>query len=170
MNDHLVRTTVLAAALLAVTACSPGGGDAKAPTAPAAPAKAAPAPASPLKEIETPGAAKDATTDFRADTADVVLQPAGSQGDRLEYKVRMKAGDTLTYAWDAEGAKALWHEFHGHTDEAVSFYKKAEGAAHKGVLVAPFDGIHGWYFENRAPTQVVIRLRMGGFYELVAGD
>jgi hypothetical protein len=77
----------------------------------------------------------------------------------------MTAGDAVTYAWEAEGAGAFWHEFHGHTADAVTFYEKAEGARHQGSMVAPFDGEHGWYFENRSPNPVVVRLKISGFYE-----
>lgn len=119
-----------------------------------------------LEEIETPGAARDAVTAYRSDTTDIPVAAAGSPGDRLEFKLRMKAGDTVTYAWTADEGADLWHEFHGHTAEKVAFYKKAAGVEHRGVLVAPFDGIHGWYFENRSPKVVVVRMRTGGFYEL----
>jgi hypothetical protein len=140
---------------------------AEAAAQPASEAKAAPTPAE-WKEVASPDAARDGSVPFRSDTVDIVVQPRGAPGDKLEYKIRMKAGDVLTYAWTADDAGEFWHEFHGHTADTVSFYKKALGPSHSGALVAPFDGIHGWYFENRGPQQVVVRLRMGGFYELDA--
>lgn len=162
---------ILALAGLAAGCSPPGATTAKAPAPePAVVAEAAaPQPAPKYREIETPGAGRDAKAAYRTDTVDVIVGPKGSPdgADKLEYKISMKAGDTLTYAWEAEGADDLWHEFHGHTADTVAFYRKAGGAAHQGVLVAPFDGIHGWYFENRSGEQVVVRLRMGGFYELV---
>jgi hypothetical protein len=166
MTRHLLATL----ALLGLAACSQEA-EAPAARAPAAeaapPATAATTPPPKYREVEAPGAAKEGSVPFRSDAADVVLAPRGAEGDRLEYKVRMKAGDTLTYAWEAPEAEAFWHEFHGHTEDTVAFYEKAEGTKHSGVLTAPFDGIHGWYFENRTPRLVVVRLRMGGFYELV---
>ncbi len=167
-----IQASILAgAALMAAIGLSACGETAKpAGESPAVTPAAEPAKAktqSPLEEIETPGAARDSATPFRSDTNDIFVAAAGTPGDRLEFKLRMKAGDTLTYAWKAEDAANLWHEFHGHTAEKVAFYKKADGAAHRGVLVAPFDGIHGWYFENRAPEAVIVRLQTGGFYELV---
>ncbi|MDZ4371251.1 MAG: hypothetical protein U1C74_07515 [Phenylobacterium sp.] len=163
------------ALLGALAGCSPAADEPAAPKAEAA-AKveaavaAPPAPPSKYVEVESPGAARDAVTPYRSDTVDVIVAEAGAAGggDKLEYKIAMKAGDTLTYAWDAPGATDLWHEFHGHTEDRVSFYKKALGAKHQGVLVAPFDGIQGWYFENRSAKPVVVRIRMGGFYELMA--
>jgi hypothetical protein len=32
--------------------------------------------------------------------------------------------------------------------------------------VAPFDGIHGWYFQNQSDKKVVVHLKLSGFYEL----
>jgi hypothetical protein len=157
-------------------ACSPSGQPAaKAPEPASQKAKAEtqPSPGTPAlspkyREVDTPGAAKTAKAAFRSDTVDVLVAPKGSPGggDKLEYKISMKAGDTLTYAWTAD-AEDLWHEFHGHTADTVSFYTKASGGRHEGALTAPFDGIHGWYFENRSSQPVIVRLRMGGFYELV---
>ena len=49
----------------------------------------------------------------------------------------------------------------------MTFYKKAGGAAHHGSLAAPFDGIHGWYYENRTARPVTVRLKLSGYYELI---
>ena len=65
----------------------------------AAPVTAGAAPAStgvaPSGEI-----ARYSTTAYRTDTIDIPLP--GGDGE-LEYKVKMKAGDTLTYSWTVEG-------------------------------------------------------------------
>lgn len=161
------------AVLALAAACSPDAERAASPTPPAVAAPLAAAPPSKYKEVESPGAARDAAGAYRSDTVDVLVAPANQAGggDKLEYKLQMKAGDTLTYAWEAQGAGGVfWHEFHGHTGDTVTFYKKAEGTTHAGVLTAPFEGIHGWYFENRGPTPVVVRLRISGFYALVPDE
>lgn len=123
-----------------------------------------------LKEVKSPGAAKHQADAFRTDLIDVPLKAAGDpqDGHEIEYMVRMKAGDTLVYSWETPAGSDVWHEFHGHTPKTVTFYKKAEGPAHHGALRAPFDGIHGWYYENRTDKAVVVRLKLSGFYELVA--
>ena len=123
-----------------------------------------------LAEVEHPGAAKHQAGPFRTDTVKVVLAAAGDAGkkDKIEYMVRMKAGEALVYSWEAPNDADVWHEFHGHTASAVTFYKKAGGPAHHGSLVAPFDGIHGWYYENRTKRPVTVRLKLSGHYELVA--
>ena len=68
---------------------------------------------------------------------------------------------------EAPAGSDVWHEFHGHTPQTVTFYKKAAGVTHHGSLTAPFDGIHGWYFENRSKAPVTVRLRLSGFYEII---
>jgi hypothetical protein len=166
---RLVASTVLAGILLTACGDETQSGDevAKADPAPA-PASAPPAPASaPLKEIESPGAAKDHAAVYRQDMTEILVAAKGDSagGDKLEHMVVMKAGDPLNYAWEVLDGGDFWHEFHGHTEDAVTFYKKAAGGAHQGSLVAPFDGVHGWYFENRADKPVVVRLRTSGFYE-----
>lgn len=159
------------AAVLLLSSCGPKAEEAKVAEAPAAPAEpAAPAaPKSPLKEIESPGAARDHATIYRQDMTEIMVGAKGdpSGGDKLEYMINMKQGDHLAYTWEVVEGGDFWHEFHGHTDDAVTFYKKASGAAHQGSLVAPFDGIHGWYFENRSDRPVIVRLRISGFYQRV---
>ena len=33
-------------------------------------------------------------------------------------------------------------------------------------LAAPFDGIHGWYFNNESDNDIVLDIEIVGFYEL----
>jgi hypothetical protein len=47
------------------------------------------------------------------------------------------------------------------------FYRKASGGTESGSLVAPFDGIHGWYLKNDANNAIVVRLDVAGFYDLL---
>ena len=70
----------------------------------------------------------------------------------------------------------FYTEFHGHTvidslSMTVAEYRKAVGVADNGVLVAPFAGIHGWYFQNQSVGAVKVKLRLAGFYTLIpAGE
>ena len=50
------------------------------------------------------------------------------------------------------------------------FYEKAAGAKASGSLIAPWQGTHGWYWQNKSEAPVVVRLRMAGFYELIPGQ
>ena len=103
--------------------------------------------------------------------------PANTNG--LEYMIRMKAGDTVVYSWEAlsiSDPQAFHTEFHGHTDAApgqpgdLMFYEKAAGAEASGSLIGPWPGIHGWYWLNKSEAPVTVRLRLAGFYELIPGQ
>jgi len=122
-----------------------------------------------LKEVDSPGAAIHRPGPFRSDVIRVPLKAAADpgKGHEVEYMVRMKTGDSLVYSWETAPGSDVWHEFHGHTPQTVTFYKKAGGTSHHGSLTAPFDGIHGWYFENRTKRPVSVRLRLSGYYELI---
>jgi bacillopeptidase F (M6 metalloprotease family) len=101
----------------------------------------------------------------------------GNDGD-LEYKVQMKAGATVVYSWEVQRIgkpEEFYTEFHGHTEPVggrgdLMFYEKGTGAKASGALVAPWEGIHGWYWQNQSTGPVVVRLRLAGFYELVPGQ
>jgi hypothetical protein len=107
---------------------------------------------------------------------DVIVVPV--QGE-LEYMIRMTAGDTVVYSWEVPGIsdpQSFYAEFHGHTEAApgqpgdLMFYEKAAGSKASGSLIAPWQGIHGWYWQNKSGSPVTVRLCMAGFYELVPGQ
>ena len=113
---------------------------------------------------------------FRTDTVEIRLP--GNDGD-LEYKIQMKAGDTVVYSWqvvEIASPDQFYTEFHGHTEPGpgqpgtVTFYRKATGAGEQGTLIAPFEGVHGWYMQNQSTGPITVRLQMAGFYEIVPGQ
>jgi hypothetical protein len=120
---------------------------------------------------------RTSATPYRSDEVEITLQAGGdpSRNDELEYKVRMKQGASFIYSWEAPGAadtKDIYVEAHGHTltDPAamtVAYYKKHFGTRDNGLIIAPFDGVHGWFFQNQSPKPLKIKLRFAGFYELV---
>ena len=101
---------------------------------------------------------------FRTDTQVLTL----AKGENFEYKVRMKAGDVLVYSWKSEGMYE--YDFHGESDKdpqhAIS-YKAGMGDEMHGSLIAPYTGIHGWYWNNKIDKLNGIRLKMAGTYELI---
>lgn len=110
--------------------------------------------------------------DFRSDVIDIPLGPGGE----LEYKLAIEEGAAVVYEWDVldiEDPELLYSEFHGHTERVGSepgdlmFYRKASGGSERGMLIAPFTGIHGWYLVNGSDTPIVVRLEVAGFYSLV---
>lgn len=128
--------------------------------------------------------AREYPTPFRTDVIEIPLTTGDDLSERkneIEYKVRMKKGASVVYSWtvEPEGGEMLPDEFyydhHGHTvvpegskeEMVVSTYKQASTPSANGALIAPFDGIHGWYFQNSAVPPVKVTIRLAGFYELI---
>lgn len=125
-------------------------------------------------------AAHEYPTPFRTDYVDIPLAAGGDEhrADELEYKVRMKGGDSLVYSWTVEGvpnAEEFYYDFHGETPAppgsgqagTVVEYKQSTGTSQNGTLVAPIPGVHGWYLQNQSAKPVMVKLKLAGFYELV---
>lgn len=137
---------------------------------------------SPAEQVVVPSAAavpsaRSFATSLRSDVIDIPLKVSGDpgHGDEIEYKVRLNAGGAYVYSWDVQGIadpEEFYTEFHGHTTASgkpmtVAYYRKATGTADHGVLTAPFDGVHGWFFQNQSLTAVTVKLRLAGFYDLI---
>ncbi len=99
---------------------------------------------------------------FLTDEARFTLSPFES----VEYKYRLEEGDSMLYDWTATGE--VLYELHSEPDGAAPGYAesfdraRAEGGA--GAYVAPFPGIHGWFWENRGEADATLTLRTAGFY------
>jgi hypothetical protein len=117
------------------------------------------------------GVFREYSADYRSDVIDIPLEAGGE----LEYKLGLSEGASIVYQWDAvdlDDPETLYAEFHGHTPPVnnagdLMFYRKATGATERGVLTAPFTGIHGWYLRNDGDEPIVVRLKVAGFYELL---
>ena len=83
----------------------------------------------------------------------------------------------MTFAWDASAA--VIHDFHGVPDQPaapqekeVSFEKQPRRSGY-GSHLAPFSGLHGWYWENEGAEPVTITLSSAGYFaqaiEVVSG-
>ena len=91
----------------------------------------------------------------------------------LEFKLGLNQNDAITYSWTVamEQPELLSAEFHGHTERVgeepgtVMFYKIHNVGAESGSLVAPFDGIHGWYLDNQSDEDITVKLKVAGFFE-----
>lgn len=108
---------------------------------------------------------------WKSEVIDIRVPKSG--GD-LEYKLDMKAGDTIVYSisyGDLAHPGLMVTEFHGHTPKGADgvgdlmFYSKTGGAAEHGSFTAPWDGVHGWYLKNDSDADVVVRLELAGFYK-----
>jgi hypothetical protein len=102
---------------------------------------------------------------LREETVDFTLAPH----EFVEYKYRLDKGQSLLYSWHATAAVNL--EFHAEPDGApkgyAETYEKRNGVERaSGTLMAPFAGIHGWYWENPTDREVTVTLTSAGFYNL----
>lgn len=110
---------------------------------------------------------------FRSDIVDIPLAAAGDikGGDEKEWKVRMKTGQALIYSWTVSAPPdEFYADFHSQSDPQpdvkVMSHREGIGIASHGELVAPFDGIHGWYLQNQSVQPVTVHLKLSGFYTM----
>lgn len=86
--------------------------------------------------------------------------------EAVEYKYRMRAGAVLLFDWQAQGE--VVYDLHAEPDGAAPGFarsfdrSRAAGAA--GSYSAPFDGIHGWFWQNRGDREITLRLRSSGYF------
>ncbi|WP_432742850.1 hypothetical protein ABXJ76_18755 [Methylobacter sp. G7] len=96
-----------------------------------------------------------------------IIVPAG---EGLEYKFHLVKGATLDYSWTTDGAK-LYFDFHGEPkgDKTGYFksFKESSDNQSTGILTAPFEGPHGWYWENKTRSPVAIILNTKGSYRIL---
>lgn len=106
------------------------------------------------------------TAAYRADVQEIVLPP--NKG--VEVKTTLAKGATLIYTWKTKGGQLVNHDFHGEPvdagkDEFESFILEKGISQSRGSLVAPFSGVHGWYWKNLSSEPVTIMLSSSGFYK-----
>lgn len=107
-----------------------------------------------------PMALTDQPTAFRQDRISFELTPFES----VEYKYRIESGAAVNFAWHATGEVVF--DFHAEPDGAEAGYaesfEQGRTNAGNGTYVAPFPGIHGWFWENRSMDNVTLRLEASG--------
>lgn len=133
-----------------------GADSAEAPLSPAPPATAAAvAPEVTLVKSRMP---------FNESEMSLTLQP--NQGG--EIKALMRQGEHFVYTWSAEGGKVTV-DMHGERPNAgkefTRYWKDKQQAGDQGSFVAPFDGIHGWFWRNHSDKPVTIKVKVSGFFE-----
>ena len=109
-----------------------------------------------------------AGNEFLTDSRVLVLGPYQT----VEYKYRLDQGAMMIYSWSAS-APAIF-DFHGESDgllpasgssaPAPGSYEKATKQQASGAFTAPFNGIHGWYWENPTGAPLTVTLKSAGFY------
>lgn len=99
---------------------------------------------------------------YQTDTVEFVLDPY----EYVEYKYHLEEGASMIFAWTASAA--VIHDFHGEPDAgpkgAETSYDKRDASQANGSFVAPFTGIHGWYWENPGGDRITVKIASAGFY------
>ena len=85
----------------------------------------------------------------------------------VEYKYLMDLDAPLVFSWLADGE--VYYDMHAETvgleEEEVRSYEQGNASQRMGSLHAPFNGIHGWFWENRSAQTILVRLYTAGFYQ-----
>ncbi|HUF75595.1 MAG TPA: hypothetical protein VMM35_04920 [Longimicrobiales bacterium] len=104
---------------------------------------------------------------YRTDVRQFALGP----GEFVEYKYRLEAGRAMLYSWSA--TNFVRSEMHSEVDGAppgtAEFFEVAERTLFRhGSYVAPFPGIHGWYWLNEGRDSVTVTIHAAGFFDYAA--
>ena len=98
---------------------------------------------------------------FKVDRVEFTIAPY----DYIEYKYQLAAGAQMAFSWQASAPVS--DDFHGEVNadpnQVQSFDASNFDGAH-GLFTAPFNGIHGWYWENPTGKPVTVTLQTSGFY------
>lgn len=110
----------------------------------------------------TPGAIARHPATFKQDSIEIKLGPK----EGMEYKYRLDKGAAFLYSWTSTGT--VTSEMHSVPDgapkEFAEFFDKGSSDRGHGSYVAPWPGIHGWWFENTSDQAVTITFTSQGFY------
>lgn len=86
--------------------------------------------------------------------------------ENLEYKYTLKEGASLIYTWSASAP--IDYDFHTDAEidgeEVSDSFMISESDGVSGSYTAPYQGIHGWYWENLSTEPIEISLSSRGFY------
>jgi len=101
--------------------------------------------------------------EYRTDSRTLTIPPM--QG--IEFKYDLDEGATMLYAWKA----SAYVDFDFHTEpeglppEASESFERGEASQKRGGYTAPYNGIHGWYWENKTDRDVTVTLSAIGFFD-----
>lgn len=103
---------------------------------------------------------------FRSDDTELTLAP----GKGAEIKANMRQGQRFVFGWSADGPVDF--DMHGEAvnaarDEFTSYWKDSDATSGHGAFDAPFDGTHGWYWQNLTTEPVTVRLKTSGYYQSI---
>jgi hypothetical protein len=91
--------------------------------------------------------------------------------EELEYKALLAVGEPLLYSWTTQGGGPVYYEFHGEPTEGdwpKDYFRSYEivpsSETANGSFVAPFTGMHGWYWRNLSDQPLTIVLEVSGYF------
>ena len=88
-------------------------------------------------------------------------------GETNELKLTMKKGAIAVYDMIVTGGRVNF-DLHAHAGGKAVTYEKGRGSTgSKGMILAAFDGNHGWFWRNRDTTSLTVTLKLGGAYSAI---
>ena len=98
---------------------------------------------------------------YKADSREFTLGAYGT----LEFKYQLASGAAMLYEWKAtEPVSFDFHTERAGNPAASDTFEKGEASGKRGAYIAPYTGIHGWYWKNNSDRDVRITLTSTGFY------
>ena len=117
-----------------------------------------------------PVAQADSTTEVGGVAAEQVTLVTLAPGEGKEVKLEMDEGGRATYAWTTDRGVV---NYDTHADGVgIDYHGYGKGtsvASDEGVIVAAFDGKHGWFWRNRTRESLTVTLRTSGDVQGVVG-
>jgi hypothetical protein len=108
------------------------------------------------------GIAIPADAGFRSDHWEYELQPYES----IEMKYRMDQGRPVIFSWHA--AVPVHFDEHSVPDaggnDATESFVIADAPSQAAAYVAPFTGIHGWFWQNQSLENVTVTIDAAGAF------
>lgn len=101
--------------------------------------------------------------DYRVDSRELTIPPQTG----IEFKYDLDKGATMIFQWRASN----FVDFDFHTEKAGTrpvvsdSFEKGEAVQKRGGYTAPYDGIHGWYWNNTTDKPVTVMLTAAGFFD-----
>lgn len=98
---------------------------------------------------------------MRVDRREFDIRPYAA----IEFKYTMEEGAPLVFSWTSTGPVTIdmhAHPFDGGVELTESYSQSEDATGESGLYVAPFTGIHGWYWQNRTLENVTVTINAAG--------
>ncbi len=104
---------------------------------------------------------------FRSDEVTVTL----GWREGIEVKAHMRRGQRFVFSWVSVGGP-VDVDMHGEaagapSGEFTSYWKEDQRGSGHGAFEAPFDGTHGWFWQNFSEAPVTITVKTSGYYQKI---